>query len=80
MRRLAAGTGGLSGVIGVFDQLWAPTHHQARQELEEQRHIGRPAPSPTDPPDLTPDPDAGPAGRFSGSIVLHRPPENDSPQ
>lgn len=72
MRRLGAGTRGTAGVFSVFEQVFAPNAHDARRDLQEQRRIGRPAPAPTDPPDLSPTP----GGRFRGRIVIRRPTES----
>ncbi len=77
MRRLSGGTRGMAGAFSALEQFYAPANARARQEIEEQRHIGRPAPAPTDPPDLDPVPDA-PAGgpppvRFRGRITVRRP-------
>jgi hypothetical protein len=69
MRRLGAGTRGAAGAFSVVEQFFAPNAHDARRDLAEQRRIGRPAPAPTDPPDLAP----GPGGRFRGRIVIRRP-------
>lgn len=65
--------GGLS--VPVIEELYGPSRHQARMEVEEQRRLAEPAPSPTDPPELPP---AGPAApgrtrsRFAGVVVVRR--------
>lgn len=73
-RRLSAGTSLFAVDFSLAEELFAPTRHQARQELEVQRRVGRPAPSPTDPPLLPADP--GPAAgarRFAGRIAVPPP-------
>jgi hypothetical protein len=72
-RRLSAGSKGSAGMMGVFDQFFAPNAHDAKQDLEEQERVGKPAPSPTDPPELRPDPGDHPTARFRGTIRLRRP-------
>ena len=72
MRRLGAGTRGAAGVFSVVEQVFAPNARDARRDLEEQRRVGRPAPAPTDPPELSP----APGGRFRGRIVIRRPAES----
>ena len=74
-RRLSAGTSGFGGSFGVVEQVFAPSLQQAREDLQEQHRIGRPAPAPTDPPDLGPERAgaADPASRFRGRIVIRRP-------
>jgi hypothetical protein len=74
-RRWGAGKGRVAVSFSVFEELYGPTRHQARIEVEAQRRVGRPAPAPTDPPEL---PGGGPAapgrprGRFSGTVVVPR--------
>lgn len=81
MRRIAAGTKGVApGAFSVLEEVFAPTHHKAREEIEEQRRVGRPAPSPSDPPRIEPAPGAGddPATRFHGRIVFRELPGTPS--
>jgi len=70
MRRLSTKGAGFAGAFSAIDQIYAPAHYDARQEIEEQRRIGKPAPAPTDPPDLKPASGTDPASRFRGRIVL----------
>jgi hypothetical protein len=77
-RRWGAGSGGRVALsFSVFDELYGPNRHQARIEVEEQRRVGRPAPSPTGPPEL---PELGPATpdrlreRFQGTVVVRAQP------
>jgi hypothetical protein len=79
MRRLAAGSGGMSAIFGGVEQFYAPNAHRARQDWEEQKLVGAPAPAPTDPPDLRPSTGVAPGDRFRGSIVV-RLPVDGSPQ
>lgn len=72
-RRLGAGTQGSAGMMGIVDQLFAPNAHDAKRDLEEQQRVGKPAPAPTDPPELRPAPGADPADRFRSTIRLRRP-------
>lgn len=44
------GGGGLGGGIGGIDEIFAPTRHEALQELELQRELPAPSPAPGDPP------------------------------
>ncbi len=79
-RRIAPGRLGSAFAFSIFEEIYAPAHRQARDEIEEQRRVGRPAPAPTDPPDL-PDPTVPGAqdpvpGRsrkhFGGRVVIRR--------
>jgi len=70
MRRLSAKGAGFAGAFSAIDQIWAPAHYDARQEIEEQRRVGTPAPAPTDPPGLKPVSGTDPASRFRGRIVI----------
>ena len=72
-RRLGAGTKGSAGMMGIVDQLFAPNAHDAKRDLEEQQRVGKPAPAPTDPPELKPAPGGDPANRFRSTIRLRRP-------
>ncbi|HEX6937348.1 MAG TPA: hypothetical protein VF227_12580 [Actinomycetes bacterium] len=65
--------GGLS--VPVIEELYGPSRHQARMEVEEQRRLAGPAPSPTDPPELPPPGRAAPGrtrSRFTGVVVVRR--------
>ena len=57
----------------VFSEIYAPTHYEATIQIEAQRRVGKPAPSPTDPPDLEPSGPAVADERFRGRIVLRSP-------
>ena len=70
MRRLSAKGAGFAGAFSAIDQIYAPAHYDARQEIEEQRRVGTPAPAPTDPPDLKPASGTDPASRFRGTVVI----------
>lgn len=79
-RRIAPGRLGSAFAFSIFEEIYAPAHRQARDEIEEQRRVGRPAPAPTDPPDL-PDPTVPgaqgtgtgrPRKHFSGRVVIRR--------
>lgn len=41
-------SGGVAGLMGGVDEIFAPTRHQAQQELERQSSLPAPAPSPGD--------------------------------
>lgn len=54
--------GGLS--VPVIEEIYGPSRHQARIQVEEQRRVVQPSASPTDP---------GRSGRrFTGTVVLRR--------
>ncbi|MGO4594688.1 hypothetical protein AB4Z18_12795 [Leifsonia sp. 2TAF2] len=56
------GSGTMSGAIGgSFDEVFAPTRHEAQQELDRQSFLPAPAPLPGD---------AGDTGWEGGKIVL----------
>lgn len=78
-RRLSASSKRSAGMMSVFDQIFAPNAHDAKQDLEEQERVGRPAPAPTDPPELRPAPDDDPAHRFRSTIRLTRPEGDAAP-
>jgi hypothetical protein len=40
------GSGGFGGVTGVIDEVFAPTRHEAQQELDRQTMLPAPAPTP----------------------------------
>jgi site-specific DNA-methyltransferase (adenine-specific) len=44
-------TGGMAGVAGVSDEIFAPMRHQVQVERDRQSHIPAPAPIPGDMPD-----------------------------
>ncbi|WP_154796298.1 hypothetical protein [Occultella kanbiaonis] len=46
--RRGEGYGG--GTFGIIDEVFAPTRHEALQELEQQRELPAPSPTPADPP------------------------------
>jgi hypothetical protein len=48
--RVPNGHGGGGGTFGIIDEVFAPTRHEALQELERQRELPAPAPTPGDPP------------------------------
>ena len=69
--RLFRRWGGLS--IPVIEELYGPSRHQARIEVEQQRRLARPSPAPTDPPEQPePRPPASgrARGRFTGFVVV----------
>lgn len=74
-RRWCAGKGRVALSFSVFEELYGPSRHEARIEMEEQKRVERPSPSPTDPPEL-PAPGSAvvsrPRGRFQGIVVLRR--------
>jgi hypothetical protein len=41
-------SGGVAGLMGGVDEIFAPTKHEAQQELERQSHLPAPAPTPGD--------------------------------
>jgi hypothetical protein len=59
MRGLGAALGDLGGVFSAVEMVFAPNAARARKELERQRVIGQPVPSPADPPVLDPEARAG---------------------
>ncbi|MBX3195742.1 MAG: hypothetical protein KF727_11685 [Microbacteriaceae bacterium] len=40
--------GGIAGLVGGVDEIFAPTRHQAQQELERESRLPAPAPVPGD--------------------------------
>lgn len=46
-----ARSSGSRGMVGVMDEVFAPTRHEAQQELEAQTRLPAPAPTPGDGPD-----------------------------
>lgn len=53
-RRLNFGKKGAVAVaFSAAEELWGPAKHDARIEVAAQHRVGRPAPAPSDPPDLT---------------------------
>ncbi|MBZ2198674.1 hypothetical protein [Occultella gossypii] len=48
--RESRGHGSGGGTFGIIDEVFAPTRHEALQELERQREMLAPAPTPGDPP------------------------------
>ena len=41
-------SGGVAGLMGGVDEIFAPTKHEAQQELERQSQLPAPAPTPGD--------------------------------
>jgi hypothetical protein len=75
-RRWGTGSGSAAISFSMLEELFGPTKHQARIEVEAQRRLAQPVPAPTDPPELSePDPDgsARPRTRFSGTVRVRRP-------
>ena len=77
-RRISPATAGFAGVFSAVEVVYAPSAHQAREELERQKIAGARNPSDTDPPDdleAAPRPRTVAPGRpgtpFSGAVVLH---------
>ena len=75
-RRLMLGTGSAGTSFSVFEEIFAPTRHQARIEIEAQTRAVKPAPAPTDPPELEP-PGPGATRRFEGRVVIRRRPPDE---
>ncbi len=42
------GSGGFGGIAGAGDEVFAPTRHEAQQELDRQTMLPAPAPTPGD--------------------------------
>jgi hypothetical protein len=72
IRRIAPRTAA-GGSFSVFEEIFAPTRHDANLLLEAQRLVGQPAPAPSDPPFLEPLGPEGSTDRFRGRVVI-RPP------
>lgn len=75
-RRWGAGKGRVALSLSVFEELYGPTRHQARIEVEEQRRLSQPSPAPTEPPELAEPAASAPGrrrGRFKGIVVVRRP-------
>jgi len=75
-RKWGAGSGSAAISFSLVEELFGPTRHQARIEVEAQRRLARPVPAPTDPPELSepgPDGSAQPRNRFTGTVVVRRP-------
>ena len=51
-RKWGAGSGSAAISFSLVEELFGPTKHQARIEVEAQRRLARPVPAPTDPPEL----------------------------
>jgi hypothetical protein len=54
-------SGGSSSIVGIGDEVFAPTRHEAQIELDRQSQLPAPAPVPGD---------GGEAGIFDGKIVI----------
>jgi hypothetical protein len=63
-------SGSATPSVFLVEELFAPSRHQARMEIEAQRRVSRPAPAPTDPPNLEPPGSPGSNDRFRGRIVI----------
>ncbi|MEJ3405341.1 hypothetical protein WDJ51_11390 [Rathayibacter sp. YIM 133350] len=66
-------TGGMGGAVGVLDEVFAPTHHEAAVEQDRQTVLPAPAPLPGDGDKGIAQAEAGdaqPASRFEGRIRL----------
>ena len=72
-RRWGAGSGSAAISFSMIEELFGPTRHQARIEVEAQRRLARPVPAPTDPPDLPESDHDASARRFTGIVVIRRP-------
>lgn len=42
-------SGGVAGLVGGVDEVFAPSRHVAQQELQREQELPAPAPSPGDP-------------------------------
>jgi len=77
-RQLVQGSGSAGTSFSVFEEIFAPTRHQARVEIQAQQRAVKPAPAPTDPPDLEPPGPGGKAAdRYQGRVVIRRPPRSN---
>jgi hypothetical protein len=72
-RQLVLRSGSAGTSFSAFEEIFAPTRHQARIEIQAQSRLVKPAPAPTDPPELEP-PGPGTNDRFQGRVVVHRRP------
>jgi len=75
IRRWGAGNGSAAISLSMVEEMFGPTKHQARIEVEAQRSLARPVPAPTDPPDLPESGAEAPGrrrGRFTGIVVIRR--------
>jgi hypothetical protein len=79
IRRMAAGSTGGGTFFSVFEEIYAPTRHEANLAIEAQRLVGAPAPAPTDPPALEPVGRDGELGKFRGRVVIRKAPAADPP-
>jgi hypothetical protein len=68
------GLGKKSGALSfsALEEIFAPSRHEARQEIEQQRRVGRPTAAPTDPLEPEPEPERPGSGRFSGTVVIRK--------
>lgn len=65
LRDSAAGRG--SGMFGVLEEIYAPTHHEAHLERDRQASLSAPSP---ESPDLDGHDAAETAARYSGRITI----------
>jgi hypothetical protein len=75
-RKWGSGSGSAAISFSLVEELFGPTKHQARIEMEAQRRLAQPVPAPTDPPELSesdPATRSKPQGRFAGRVVVRRP-------
>jgi hypothetical protein len=78
LRRMATHSSG-GHPFSVFEEIYAPTRHEANLLMEVQRLVGAPAPAPGDPPFLEPVGPEATADRFRGRVVIRKPPPVDPP-
>jgi hypothetical protein len=69
--RLNPGKGTAALSFSALEEIFAPSRHEARAEIEQQRRVGEPAPAPADPFE-PPSNRQGPK-RFHGTIVIRKP-------
>jgi hypothetical protein len=78
LRRMATHSSG-GHPFSVFEEIYAPTRHEANLLMEAQRLVGAPAPAPSDPPFLEPVGPEAAADRFRGRVVIRTSPPVDPP-
>ena len=51
LRRWGGRSAGVNASFAMVEELFGPTRHQARIEIEQQKGLAQPAPAPGDPPE-----------------------------